>query len=117
MPLIKVQSSVKSPDTAVVEELLKTLSAKLAAHVGKPESYVMTVFEPGVSMSFGGTFAPVCYIEVKNIGTMNSSLTKSMSQDFCQEVYDNLGVAKNRVYIEFTDAKGYLWGWNGSTFG
>jgi len=116
MPLIKVQSSVKSADPVAVEELLKSLSAKLASHLGKPESYVMTAFESGVSMSFAGTFDPVCYIEVKNIGTMSPNLTKSMSQDFCQEIEAKLGVPKNRIYIEFSDAQRHLWGWNGSTF-
>jgi phenylpyruvate tautomerase PptA (4-oxalocrotonate tautomerase family) len=117
MPLIKVQSSVNSPETAAVEGLLKTLSAKLAKHMGKPESYVMTAFEPNVAMTFAGTFDPVCYMEVKNIGSMNPSQTKAMSQDFCQVVNERLGVPINRIYIEFADAKGAMWGWNGSTFG
>ena len=60
MPLIKVQSSVNAPDNAV-KDLLTGLSSKLAKHLGKPESYVMTAFEPDVTMSFGGTFEPVCY--------------------------------------------------------
>jgi phenylpyruvate tautomerase PptA (4-oxalocrotonate tautomerase family) len=116
MPLIKVQSSVAAPDSAVVEELLKSLSAKVAKHLGKPESYVMTSFEPGVKMSFAGTFEPVCYIEVKSIGKMNPSQTKAMSQDFCQQIQDRLGVPMNRVYIEFADAERTMWGWNGATF-
>lgn len=117
MPLIKVQSSVNSKETAVVEGLLKTLSAKLAKHMGKPESYVMTVFEPNIAMTFAGTFEPVCYMEVKNIGNMSPAQTKAMSQDFCQVVNEKLGVPINRIYIEFADAKGAMWGWNGSTFG
>ncbi len=28
-----------------------------------------------------------------------------------------LGIPKNRIYLEFAEAKGDLWGWNGSTFG
>ena len=116
MPLIKVQTSVAAPDTTAVEALLKTLSTKLAKHLGKPESYVMTAFEPGVKMSFAGTFEPVCYVEVKSIGQMTPDRTKAMSQDFCQEVQDKLGVAKDRTYIEFADAERAMWGWNGSTF-
>lgn len=117
MPLIKVQSSISSPDPKAVEELLKSLSAKLAKHLGKPESYVMTTFEPGTAMTFGGTLDPVCYIEVKSIGNMTSNQTKAMSQDFCQQIQDKLGVPVNRIYIEFADAKGAMWGWNSSTFG
>jgi phenylpyruvate tautomerase PptA (4-oxalocrotonate tautomerase family) len=117
MPLIKVQTSVEAPEKSKVDGLLKDLSGSLAKHVGKPESYVMTAFESGVAMTFGGTFEPVCYIEVKSIGSMSSAQTKAMSQDFCQQINQALGVPINRIYIEFADAKGAMWGWNGSTFG
>ncbi|MGG6294122.1 phenylpyruvate tautomerase MIF-related protein [Leptolyngbya sp. AN02str] len=117
MPLIKVQTSIPQLDKAEVESLLKTLSASLAKHTGKPESYVMTTFEPNLPMTFGGTFDPVCYVEVKSVGSFSPAQTQAMSQDFCATVSQALGVPANRTYIEFTDAKGYLWGWNGSTFG
>ncbi|MCU0516750.1 MAG: phenylpyruvate tautomerase MIF-related protein [Oscillatoria sp. Prado101] len=117
MPLIKVQTSVSAPEKSAVEGLLKSLSAKLAQHLGKPESYVMTAFEAGLAMTFAGTTEPVCYIEIKSIGSMTPPQTKAMSQDFCQEIKQALGVSPNRVYIEFADAKGSMWGWNGSTFG
>ncbi|PHV62996.1 phenylpyruvate tautomerase MIF-related protein [Cyanobacterium aponinum] len=116
MPLIKVQTSIANPDQEKIKDLLKNLSNKLAKHLGKPESYVMTIFESDLPMSFAGTFDPVCYLEIKSVGTMSSSQTKTMSEDFCNIINDNLGVSKNRIYIEFADAKGYLWGWNGSTF-
>lgn len=117
MPLIKVQSSIKSPDSEVVKNLLKNLSSKLAQHLSKPESYVMTSFEPEIAMSFAGNFDPVCYVEIKSVGTMNANQTKSMSKDFCEQISEVLGIPKNRIYIEFADAKGSMWGWNSSTFG
>ncbi|MGA9379109.1 MAG: phenylpyruvate tautomerase MIF-related protein [Phormidium sp.] len=117
MPLIKVQTSITAPEKTKVESLLKTLSSGLAKHLGKPESYVMTAFEPDVAMTFAGTTDPVCYIEIKSIGNMSPAQTKSMSQDFCQQINQTLGVPANRIYIEFADAKGAMWGWNNSTFG
>jgi phenylpyruvate tautomerase len=117
MPLIKVQTSVSSPDKAQVEAMLKDLSSSLASHLGKPESYVMTAFVADVPMTFAGTTDPVCYIEIKSVGTMGGAKTKAMSADFCSKVEDSLGVPKNRTYIEFADAPGAMWGWNGSTFG
>ena len=117
MPLIKVQTSTSSPNQSQTETLLKALSAGLSAHVGKPEAYVMTAFEPDVAMTFGGTLDPVCYVEVKNVGVMTPDQTQAMSQAFCQMINAALGVPSNRIYIEFTNAKGSMWGWNGSTFG
>lgn len=117
MPLIKVQTSAPAPQKAEVESMLVQLSASLAKHLGKPESYVMTAFEPDMAMTFAGTLDLVCYIEIKSIGTMNPTQTKSMSRDFCEKINKALGVPENRIYIEFADAKGSMWGWNGSTFG
>ena len=117
MPLIKVQSSVPQPEKSQVESLLTSLSANLAKHLGKPESYVMTAFESDVPMTFAGTFDPVCYVEVKSVGSMSSAQTKKMSQDFCTKISEELNVPTNRIYIEFADAQGYMWGWNESTFG
>jgi phenylpyruvate tautomerase len=116
MPLIKIQSSV-SPSEATVKSLLTRLSGSLAKHLGKPESYVMTAFESDATMTFGGTFDPACYVEIKSIGSMSPDQTKAMSRDFCNQISDELAVPVNRIYLEFADAKGYMWGWNGSTFG
>jgi phenylpyruvate tautomerase PptA (4-oxalocrotonate tautomerase family) len=116
MPLIKVQTSAH-PDSAQVTDLLKQLSASLAQHTRKPETYVMTAFDSNVPMTFGGTDAPACYIEIKSVGSMTPDQTQSMSQDFCQQIQQSLNVPVDRIYIEFADAKGYLWGWKGTTFG
>lgn len=117
MPLIKVQTSVPAPEKAQLETMLKELSASLASHLGKPESYVMTAFESSTPMTFAGTTDPVCYIEIKSVGTMGGGKTKAMSQEFCAKVEASLGVPQDRTYIEFSDAVGAMWGWNGRTFG
>lgn len=117
MPLIKVQTSAPAPEKSQLDTLLKSLSTDLAKHLGKPESYIMTAFEPNVAMTFGGTADPACYVEIKSVGTMGSTLTEAMSQDFCQTLGQVLSVPENRIYIEFADAKGSMWGWNSSTFG
>ncbi|MBD2103888.1 phenylpyruvate tautomerase MIF-related protein [Leptolyngbya sp. FACHB-261] len=117
MPLIKVQTSVPAPEQIQIGDLLRSLSASLTKHLSKPESYVMTVFEPDTAMTFAGSFEPSCYVEVKSVGNMTAAQTSSMSQDFCQQIEQALEVPKNRIYIEFTNARGELWGWNGFTFG
>lgn len=118
MPLIKVQTSVSQPEKDAIAILLKKLSFGLAKHLGKPECYVMTAFESEVPMTFAGTSdEPVCYIEIKSVGSMESEQTRTMSKDFCQQINTALGVPVNRIYIEFADSAGYMWGWNSRTFG
>ncbi|HEY9906076.1 MAG TPA: phenylpyruvate tautomerase MIF-related protein [Thermosynechococcaceae cyanobacterium] len=116
MPLIKVQTTAR-PEPPETEALLKQLSVSLARHTGKPEAYVMTALEPGTAMTFAGTIDPVCYVEVKSVGNMKPEQTEAMSQEFCQQINAAIAVPIDRIYIEFSDAKGFMWGWNGSTLG
>lgn len=48
---------------------------------------------------------------------MKPEQTNAMSRDFCQQINQVLSIDPNRIYIEFADAKGSMWGWNNSTFG
>jgi hypothetical protein len=51
------------------------------------------------------------------VGTLLPGQVKSLSKALCQELCAGLGVPAERIYIEFTNADGALWGWNGGTFG
>lgn len=76
----------------------------------------MTCLVPRTRMTFGGTFSPACYAEVKNVGALSESLAEAMSRDLCAQLAAAFGVSAERVYIEFTEAEGRLWGYAGSTF-
>ncbi len=117
MPLINVFTSAEPPAPEAADSLLKDLSARLAQHTGKPETYVMTCLVPRTRMTFGGSDEPTCLVEVKSIGRMEPVRTETMSADFCERLSKALGVAPDRIYIDFTDVSPHLWGWNGSTFG
>jgi phenylpyruvate tautomerase len=116
MPLIKVHTS------AIVgleqqASLLNQLSKQLAKQLNKPEAYVMTALDSGMAMTFGGTSDPACYIEIKSIGVLTPEQTQAMTLIFCELIEQTLGVPRSRTYIEFTNAIGPMWGWNGDTFG
>ncbi|HTQ06140.1 MAG TPA: phenylpyruvate tautomerase MIF-related protein [Polyangiaceae bacterium] len=115
MPLLKITTSVDpSPEHG---RLLANLSRLLAERLGKPESYVMTAIEHPALMTFGGTTEPTCYVEVKNVGRFTPELTQRLSGELCERLSAALGVQQKRIYIEFADAQGYLWGHDGDTFG
>ena len=117
MPLVNVCCSNPLQDQAGADALLLELSRSVAELLGKPERYVMTCLVPPTRMTFGGSTDPACYVELKSIGQMSPEVTSKLSAALCQSVEKHLGVPSARTYIEFSDAKGYLWGWNGSTFG
>ena len=116
MPLLKIVTSAK-PAAETRAKLLTELSVLLAARLGKPEAYMMTSIESGLEMTFGGTTGPACYVEVKNVGRFTPELTEQLSAGLCERLERALDVPKNRIYIEFSDAQGYLWGHDGQTFG
>jgi phenylpyruvate tautomerase PptA (4-oxalocrotonate tautomerase family) len=116
MPLIQVFTSAATPaDGAKV--LLGELSKLAASRFGKPERWVMTCLVPAVPMTFGGDPAPAAFVAVKNIGKMTPDDTEVLSKEICGRVSRALDVPTDRIYIDFADAVGAMWGWNGETFG
>ena len=73
---------------------MKKLSAALASATGKPESYVMTLLEFGVPMTFAGSNDPCAYVKIKSIGALTPL---EMSGHFCALIKASLGITKDRV--------------------
>jgi phenylpyruvate tautomerase PptA (4-oxalocrotonate tautomerase family) len=115
MPLCQVLTNVPALSQQDERALLADLSRLLAQRFEKPERWVMTCLLPGVSMTFGGTTAPTAFVAVKNVGTMRPAETEGLSREICDRLAKALSVPPERVYIQFTDAVDYLWGWNGGT--
>ena len=112
MPYIKIETNADVKDSS---GLLKKLSSTAAKGIGKPESYVMTSFSPVQEMTFGGSSDDAVFIECKSIG-LSQDMTKDLSAILCNFCKDELNVPENRVYIEFSNAEGAMWGWDGRTF-
>ena len=117
MPLVRIVTS-SATASGKTDALLQELSRLLAKELGKPEGYVMTCLDPPPArMTFGGTFDPACYVEVKNVGAFGPDLTNRMSAALTDRLAAALGVPRERIYIEFADARPHMWGYDGGTFG
>lgn len=112
MPFIKIQTNQKVEKE---EKLLKKLSAEMADQIGKPESYIMTALTANLKMTFGGSTEKTAFVEVKSIG-LKQSMTEELSQFICKFLEQELEIDQDRIYIEFVDAPGAMWGWDGGTF-
>jgi phenylpyruvate tautomerase len=115
MPLLNIFTSGQPPVEG--EGWLRHLSGLLARALNKDEGYVMVIVNPRPEMVFGGSAAPACYAELKNVGQLSSEQVEALSKQLCGELGRGLGVPTDRIYIEFTNADGALWGWDGATFG
>lgn len=114
MPYLKIQTN-HTPSPEQSKTLLATASKTIADALGKPERYVLVELTTNPAMLFGGTDEPAAYIELKSIG-LPTGQTKALSQTVSTLLNTALGIPPSRIYIEFTDVKGSLWGWNGGTF-
>lgn len=114
MPLLRIQTNQLLGADAL-RDLPRLASQHVAALLGKPERYVMVSLEHNPAMLFAGTDAPLAYLELKSIG-LPAARTGELSKGLCELVGQQLGIAQDRIYIEFANASGNLWGWDGGTF-
>jgi phenylpyruvate tautomerase len=117
MPLLNLFTSAALPDEPARSQMLKSFSALLARELSKPERYVMVGLAPRMEMSFAGSREPACYAELKNVGRLSSEKVEQLSASLCDAIAKALALPRNRIYIEFTNADGALWGFDGGTFG
>lgn len=115
MPLAKLTTSAPNAQ-AVAGRLLGALSRLLADRLHKPEQYVMTCLDAPARMTFAGSAEPSAYLELKSIGRFDSQQTRQLSAALCELIARELELPASRIYIEFADAQGYLWGHDGDTF-
>ncbi|MGR8979156.1 MAG: phenylpyruvate tautomerase MIF-related protein [Gammaproteobacteria bacterium] len=115
MPYLKLTTNTIISDEQK-PQLLTQLSRLIANETGKPERYVMVEIAGEKPMLFGGTSAPLAYLECKSIG-LSGKQAKSLSPSLSRLIENTLGIPPERVYIEFSNCPADFWGWNGSTFG
>lgn len=111
MPYLGIQTNVEVGDK---DSFLKDISALVAKELGKPERYVMVSVE-NKKMLFGGSGEACAFVELKSIGLPYSE-TAGLSRAICDFIKERLKISPDRVYINFVDVRGNMWGWNGSTF-
>ncbi len=92
------------------------LSAEVARLLGKPESYVMVIVRDNQAMTMGGSNEGSAYLQLKSLGLPEND-TPDLSESLCDLLSASLGLATDRIYIEFFNPPRHLWGWNRGTFG
>jgi phenylpyruvate tautomerase len=115
MPLLKLETSVALNDEKK-KTVLAALSKSVADTIGKPEQYVMvTNSQSAILMS--GKAGDAAFVDIRSIGGLSGDTNRRLSQQICKLLKDSLGIAPDRVYLNFTEVEPDNWGWNGSTFG
>ncbi|EZG70939.1 macrophage migration inhibitory factor [Gregarina niphandrodes] len=115
MPYCRIETNVAADK--VTPQMAEELGKLVAKTTGKPLSYCAGAIVPGVPMSFGGDAATPCAQAVlMSIGCLGGDLNKRHSKAIADFTNKTLGVAPDRMYIQFVDAAGSNVGFNGNTF-
>ena len=114
MPLLRIETNV-ALDTANADALAAKASHAVAGGLGKPERYVMVTVQAGTPTVMAGTAEPAAFLELRSIG-LPADKTEALSKALCPLMQSAIGVAADRVYINFADVPRSHWGWNSGTF-
>jgi phenylpyruvate tautomerase PptA (4-oxalocrotonate tautomerase family) len=115
MPLLKLETTVALSDQKK-KTVLAALSKAVADTIGKPEQYVMVTTSQS-AMLMSGTAGEAAFVDIRSVGGLNGETNHKLSQQICKLLKDSLGIAPDRVYLNFSDIEADNWAWNGSTFG
>ena len=100
----------------VIDDIHTHANQILSSVIGKSSDFVLTLVNPDLSMKFGRNNEPCAYVEIKNVGSLDSDQTTAISRKICHLIDTELGIEINKTYIEFQESSRHLWGWNGKTF-
>ena len=114
MPYLLIQTNL-SIDTEQSQKLIQNASKIVADILGKAENYVMVTLQDSTQMMFAGDSQPLAYLQLKSLGLPESS-TGDFSKALCSLLNNELGIASERIYIEFSNPDRHMWGWNNKTF-
>jgi len=112
MPVLKIQTNTEVKNK---EKLMSEASAKVSEVLSKPEKFIMIHVEENPDMIFAGSGEPLAYLELKSISLPEDS-TKAISAELCTFIQNKLNIPVERIYIEFTNARRHMFGYNGATF-
>ena len=110
MPYINVSTSVEVEDK---KKLLEEISILISSLTNKSKKFVMAKLDDNSIMYFDDQ-SPCCFIEIRSIGSLNTSEMAKPISNFVQE---KMGIPLDKIYISFEDVPASMWAWNGRTFG
>ena len=112
MPLI--QLTVNTPlDANRKTTVMRGITDAVAEVTGKPcRAIMVTLREEAVMMN--ETEEPAAFVSVRAIGGLHDAVNDRLTKAFSDHLTATLAIPRNRIFVTFTNIRGYEWGWNGS---
>ena len=110
MPYINISTTLKIEDK---KKLLEEISILVSSLTNKSKKFVMAKLDDNSVMYFDDQ-SPVCYLEIRSIGSLNPSEIAGAISNF---VHEKMRIPYDNIYISFEDVPSSMWAWKGRTFG
>ena len=133
MPVFELNTNV--PTSKVSANLVADLTNVVASALGKPASYVAVQINAGANLAFGkfelsskdksimatifcvgGSGNPAGISRLSSIGQIDRQKNKETSKKISAVLEKELGIASDRLYIEFVNLNKENVGYSGTTF-
>jgi phenylpyruvate tautomerase PptA (4-oxalocrotonate tautomerase family) len=112
MPLLKVQLTEELSSEKKVS--MHTRLCEIVSDVfSKPAPYIMVIIEKS-DISMAGKCGKTSFIELRSIGGITEKNTAAFTEMVTHYISNETGIPAERIFINFSDIPGSLWGWNGS---
>lgn len=114
MPQIRITTTAQlDEDRKLV--LLKSVSKTVSHITGKREALIM-VFVDDACGIMGGSPDPAVFIDVRAVSGLHDDVNEALSSALCDVILEHAGVPPQRTFLNFTNVRGYNWGWKSKTF-
>ena len=114
MPYFKIETN-KSMDSSYAEDFAREATSFACRLLGKPEKYMMVSVRHSATLMFSGFMDPAAYVELKSIG-LQKDKCEGYSKAICEFIESSLKVSPDRIYIDFKNIDGSMFGWNKGIF-
>ena len=116
MPTFILETNRKEITPELESSMHDKIRMLVASTTGKSDDFVLTIFKAGTAMRFGQTDEPCAYCEIKSVGALSPENTHKLSSLLCAQISKDLKINPTKIYLEFQESAGHMWGWNGRTF-
>jgi phenylpyruvate tautomerase PptA (4-oxalocrotonate tautomerase family) len=114
MPYFNIETNAII-DESSTQDLTKKFSVFVSEMLGKPEQYVMISIRTEANLIFGGSDQLAAFVQLKSIGLPKERCAE-FSEKICIIIDSELGIPKDRIFIDFHDLERSMFGWDGKTF-
>lgn len=111
MPYFSIETNIK---TEAKVQITKSATDFISDLLHKPEKYIMISLKDQIEMRFAGQTDEIAFISLKSIRLPENH--ENLYEPIFRFIEDNLGIHRNKVYIELIDLDPALFAHNGKSF-